>query len=78
MLLLIPILLYVFVIFILKKLKEEGLEKFFFEDEVMPIYREVTVPMEAHGVDLDMELIEKVHGEIIIDQKKNGLITGYT
>jgi DNA polymerase I-like protein with 3'-5' exonuclease and polymerase domains len=52
-------------------LKEEGLEKFFFEDEVMPIYREVTVPMEAHGVDLDMELIEKVHGEIIIDQKKN-------
>ena len=55
----------------LKKLKEEGLEKFFFEDEVMPIYREVTVPMEAHGVDLDMELIEKVHGEIIIDQKKN-------
>ena len=37
----------------------------------MPIYREVTVPMEAHGVDLDMELIEKVHGEIIIDQKKN-------
>jgi len=55
----------------LKKLKEEGLEKFFFEDEVMPIYREVTVPMEAHGVDLDMELIEKVHSEIIIDQKKN-------
>ena len=55
----------------LKKLKVEGLEKFFFEDEVMPIYREVTVPMEAHGVDLDMELIEKVHGEIIIDQKKN-------
>ena len=55
----------------LKKLKEEGLEKFFFEDEVMPIYREVTVPMEAHGVDLDMELIEKVHGEIIVDQKKN-------
>ena len=36
----------------LKKLKVEGLEKFFFEDEVMPIYREVTVPMEAHGVDI--------------------------
>tara|TARA_B110000208_G_scaffold22201_2_gene28241 strand:- start:3202 stop:5556 length:2355 start_codon:yes stop_codon:yes gene_type:complete len=55
----------------LKKLKEEGLEKFFFEEEVMPIYREVTVPMEAEGVDLDIELIEKVHGEIVIDQKKN-------
>ena len=48
----------------LKKLKEEGLEKFFFEDEVMPIYREVTVPMEIQGVDLDMELIESTHKEL--------------
>jgi DNA polymerase I-like protein with 3'-5' exonuclease and polymerase domains len=29
----------------LKVLKEEGLEKFFFEEEVMPLYKEVTVPM---------------------------------
>ena len=55
----------------LKKLKEEKLEKFFFEDEVMPIYREVTVPMEAHGVDLDMDLLNKIHDEILIDQKEN-------
>ena len=55
----------------LGKLRDEGLEKFFFEDEVMPIYREVTVPMEAYGVDLDTELIEKIHGEIVEDQKKN-------
>ena len=55
----------------LKKLKEEGLEKFFFEEEVMPIYREVTVPMEAAGVDLDVELIEKVYNEIVEDQKAN-------
>ena len=55
----------------LQKLKEEGLEKFFFEEEVMPIYREVTVPMEAYGVDLDLDLIEKVHAEIVEDQKKN-------
>jgi len=55
----------------LGKLRDEGLEKFFFEEEVMPIYREVTVPMEAHGVDLDVELINKVHGEITEDQKKN-------
>ena len=55
----------------LKKLKEEGLEKFFFEDEVMPIYREVTVPMEAKGVDLDLELLEKTHKEISEDLKKN-------
>ena len=55
----------------LGKLRDEGLEKFFFEEEVMPIYREVTVPMEAYGVDLDTELIEKIHGEIVEDQKKN-------
>ena len=55
----------------LKKLKEEGLEKFFFEDEVMPIYREVTVPMEAYGVDLDVDLLNRVHDEIVEDQKAN-------
>tara|TARA_B110000977_G_scaffold77901_1_gene104927 strand:- start:165 stop:2528 length:2364 start_codon:yes stop_codon:yes gene_type:complete len=55
----------------LKKLKEEGLEKFFFEDEVMPIYREVTVPMEIQGVDLDMELIESTHKEIAADLISN-------
>ena len=55
----------------LKKLKDEGLEKFFFEDEVMPIYREVTVPMEAHGVDLDMDLLNKIHDEIVQDQREN-------
>lgn len=55
----------------LGKLRDEGLEKFFFEDEVMPIYREVTVPMEAYGVDLDMDLLLKVQEEIIEDQKKN-------
>ena len=52
-------------------LREEGLEQFFFEDEVMPIYREVTVPMEAYGVDLDTELIDRIHDEIVEDQKKN-------
>ena len=55
----------------LDKLRDEGLEKFFFEEEVMPIYREVTVPMEAYGVDLDTDLIEKIHDEIVEDQKKN-------
>jgi len=55
----------------LKKLKDEGLEKFFFEEEVMPIYREVTVPMEAHGVDLDMDLLNKIHDEIVKDQREN-------
>ena len=51
----------------LDKLREEKMEKFFFEEEVMPIYREVTIPMEAAGVDLDVELIEKTHKEISQD-----------
>ena len=55
----------------LDKLRAEGLDKFFFEDEVMPIYREVTVPMEAYGVDLDTELIDRIHDEIVEDQAKN-------
>jgi DNA polymerase-1 len=32
----------------IEKLKSEGLEKFFFEDEVMPLYKEVTIPMESN------------------------------
>jgi DNA polymerase I-like protein with 3'-5' exonuclease and polymerase domains len=46
-------------------LKEEGLEKFFFEDEVMPLYKEVTIPMEQVGIKLDMELIKSSRTEII-------------
>jgi len=55
----------------LDKLRDEGLEKFFFEDEVMPIYREVTLPMEMMGVDLDMDLLNKINVEITDDLKKN-------
>lgn len=51
----------------LKKLKEEGLEKFFFEEEVMPLYKEVTIPMEEKGVKLDMDLIQKAEKEIVED-----------
>lgn len=51
-------------------LKEEGLEKFFFEDEVMPLYREVTVPMEDYGVRVDVPLMEEVRGKILVDLKK--------
>jgi len=55
----------------LDKLKDEGLEKFFFEEEVMPIYREVTLPMEMMGVDLDMDLLNKIDKEITNDLKEN-------
>lgn len=36
--------------YFLKKIYQEGLEKFFFEDEVMPVYKEVTIPMERKGI----------------------------
>jgi len=51
-------------------LKEEGLEEFFFNDEVMPLYREVTVPMEIEGIALDIPLIETTREAIIADQDK--------
>jgi len=57
--------------YFMQKLQEEGLEQFFFEDEVMPLYREVTIPMEEMGVDLDLELLEKTRQEIIEDLAKN-------
>jgi len=55
----------------LKRLKEEDLEKFFFEEEVMPIYKEVTIPMEEYGVDLDMDLIEETYKNIKEDLEEN-------
>ena len=50
-----------------KILVAEGLEKFFFHDEVMPVYREVTIPMEKHGIRLDISLIEKTKESITKD-----------
>lgn len=40
-----------------KALQKEELEDFFFTDEVMPLYKEVTIPMETKGVKLNMEYI---------------------
>ena len=55
----------------LQVLKEENLEKFFFEEEVMPLYKEVTIPMEELGVDLDIPLLEKTRDEITKDLEEN-------
>lgn len=55
----------------LDRLKKESMEKFFFEEEVMPIYREVTIPMEAYGVDVDVELLQEASEKIKEDLKKN-------
>ena len=53
-----------------KKLLDEGLEKFFFEDEVMPVYREVTVPMERRGIKLDLDLINRTQKEIEVEMSR--------
>ena len=54
----------------LKILKEEGLEDFFFKDEVMPLYREVTIRMEEKGVKLDLDLIKKTEEEITVEMEE--------
>jgi len=54
----------------IKQLYAEGLEKFFFEDEVMPLYKEVTIPMEQVGVKLDLPLINKAKTDIEIHLKE--------
>lgn len=48
----------------LAKLEQQGLQAFFFDDEVMPLYKTVTIPMEKAGVKLDLELLEKSQREI--------------
>ena len=53
-------------------LREENLEKFFFEDEVMPLYKEVTVPMEDHGVRVNIPLMQEVRAKITEDLKSYG------
>lgn len=50
-------------------LKEQELWEFFFEDEVMPLYKTVTIQMEEVGTELDMELIEKTKFGIVHDLK---------
>ena len=55
----------------LKVLKVEGLEKFFFEEEVMPLYKEVTIPMEEIGVALNLPLLEKTRDDITNDLQLN-------
>ena len=57
--------------YFLNILKQEGLEEFFFEQEVIPLYKEVTIPMEELGVDLDIPLLEQTRDQIIKDLEQN-------
>jgi len=50
-----------------KELQRQGLDKFFYTEEVMPLYREVVIPMEVSGVAVDTELLQKSASEISLD-----------
>lgn len=48
------------------RLENEGLLDFFYEKEVMPLYKKVTLKMEEKGIKLDLDVINKYYGEIKI------------
>jgi len=50
-----------------KDLKAQGLYKFFYEDEVMPLYTNVTIYMELHGFPIDLALMNNTNLEISKD-----------
>jgi DNA polymerase I-like protein with 3'-5' exonuclease and polymerase domains len=52
------------------KLEEEGLCNFYFDEEVMPLYKEVTIPMELNGVELDIDLLIDTKNKIELDLNK--------
>lgn len=58
-------------------LKRQGLYDFFYKDEVMPLLKHVTMPMERGGVPLDLPLIQqtKVEIEIEIEALENKIQT---
>lgn len=52
-----------------KILESEGLQKFFYEDEVMPLYKIATIPTESAGLPLDITYMEQSLAEIKEDAK---------
>jgi len=53
----------------LPQLKEQGLEKFFFEEEVMPL-NDVTIAMKRQGFPIDVKYFENLHDKISKDINK--------
>lgn len=49
---------------LLEKIIQEQLVEFFFKEEVMPLYKLVTVPMELRGVALDLAKMRTMHSEV--------------
>jgi DNA polymerase I-like protein with 3'-5' exonuclease and polymerase domains len=53
-----------------KKLKEEDLDKLFYEEEVMPLYKLVTIPMKKHGFNIDENYFKQLKQEIELEINK--------
>jgi DNA polymerase I-like protein with 3'-5' exonuclease and polymerase domains len=52
-----------------KKLDEEDMNSFFYHDEVMKLYKNVTIPMEMKGIKLDIPKLIKTDQEITTDME---------
>jgi DNA polymerase I-like protein with 3'-5' exonuclease and polymerase domains len=50
-----------------QKIDEEGLDSFFYDKEVMPLYKGVTIKMEEKGIRLDLPKIHAVRAAIVKD-----------
>jgi DNA polymerase I-like protein with 3'-5' exonuclease and polymerase domains len=50
-------------------LRSQGLEQFFYQDEVLPLYKTVTVEMQRRGVPVDLPLLRTSLAEISSDLK---------
>ena len=61
------LLAYRLVVLLLPRLKEEGLEKLFFEEEIMPLYKEVTIDMKRQGFKIDIAYFEGLFKDIHAD-----------
>lgn len=52
------------------ELKKQNLIDFFYKDEVMPLYKTVTIPMQRRGIRLDLNLLNSAKTEIEQDIAK--------
>lgn len=50
-------------------LKKENLEKFFYEEETMPLLKHVTIPMESNGIPVDLVSLKRAQIDIEKDIK---------
>ena len=53
--------------YFLEKIEKEKLTHFFFEEETMPLYKNVTIPMEMRGIPVNVKLLEQLQADIEID-----------